>query len=53
MDFSNSPEQHGATPVVLGFVVVYPAEHVYRGKQFSKDRFYLYQYFFDDPDDSG
>jgi hypothetical protein len=37
MDFGNSPEQHGATSVVLGFVMVYSAEYVYRFQQFSKD----------------
>jgi hypothetical protein len=53
MDVGNKPEQPGATPFVLGFVVVYPVEHIHRVKQFSKDRFYLYQHFYAYTDDSG
>ncbi len=37
MDFDNKPEQPGAAPVVLGFVMVYPFEHIHRIQQFSKD----------------
>lgn len=49
MDVGNKPEQHGATPVVLGFVMVYIAEYIHRIQQFSKDRLYLHKHFFNYP----
>jgi len=52
MDSGNNQEQFGATPFVLGFVMVCPVEHIHRVEQFSKDRFYLYKHFFDYPGDS-